>query len=53
MDNNKKEYWINRISAELKENSEPIWYDADLIKSLDYFKILKTDLNHMVLITFR
>lgn len=49
----KKEYWINRLTAELKANNEPIWYDADLIKSLDYFKILKIDLNHMALITFK
>ncbi|MCE5220118.1 MAG: hypothetical protein LLF98_02325 [Clostridium sp.] len=48
-----KMYWINRITKELEENGEPIWYDADLIKKLDYFKILETDLNRMSLITFR
>jgi hypothetical protein len=53
MDNNKKEYWINRITKELQENKEPIWYDADLIKELNYFKILEIDLNHMALITFK
>ncbi len=53
MSKEKKQYWINRITQELKANNEPIWYDADLIKSLEYFKILKIDLNCMALITFR
>jgi hypothetical protein len=50
---NKKNYWINRITKELQKNNAPIWYDTTLIKELDYFKILETDINYMSLITFR
>jgi len=53
MDNNTKQYWINRIVKELQTNNDPIWYDTTLVKSLDYFKIIETDLNYMSLITFR
>lgn len=53
MNDKKRKYWIDRITEELKRNNEPIWYDRDLIKKLDYFKILETDLNCMSLITFR
>ena len=53
MDNQKREYWIKRITEELNRNGEPIWYDRDLVKQLDHFKIIETDLNHMSLITFR
>ena len=28
MDQQTKEKWIKRISKELKENGEPIWYDT-------------------------
>jgi len=48
-----KEYWINRITEELNKSKEPIWYDTTLVKQLDYFKIIETDLNRMSLITFR
>lgn len=53
MDNQKREYWIKRITEELNSNGEPIWYDRDLVKQLDHFKIIETDLNDMSLITFR
>jgi len=52
MTEQQKQNWINRITEELQQNQEPIWYDADLIKQLNYFKILEIDLNHMALITF-
>jgi hypothetical protein len=48
-----KQYWINRITKEIEENGEPIWYDADLIKKLDHFNILTIDLNRMALITLK
>jgi len=53
MNEQKKEYWINIITEELKRNNEPVWYNGDLIYDLKgHFKILKKDLNNMCLVTF-
>jgi len=41
MDNRKHEYWINRITQELKDNNnQPIWYDADLIKEINFISMI-------------
>jgi hypothetical protein len=53
MDDRTKQYWINRITKELQANKEPIWYDTTLVRQLDCFKIIETDINYMSLITFK